>query len=157
MRHLFLLAFCLFALTVLAAAQDKIESKWNCSKPSDNKSFDVGDMPDHSYVLAQGTCTATSSNSGEKSGQYTEFQDVWKTKFTNHGRFVVTTDNGDKLTYNYSGSGPADTKKPVANKWNIVDGTGTHKGMKASGGCTGERHDDGSSDWTCSGTKTASK
>lgn len=154
MRKLCLVALCLFVLAAVALSEDKLESKWNCSKPSDNKSFDVGDEPNHTYVLAQGTCTATSSSNGEKSGQYTEFQDLWKTKFTNHGRFVVTTDNGDKLTYNYSGSGPTDTKKPVTNKWTIVGGTGKQKGMKASGGCTGERHDDGSSDWTCTGTMT---
>ena len=157
MRHLSLVGLCLFALTLLSAAQDKVESKWNCSKPSDNKSFDVPDVPNHSYVLAQGTCTATSSSDGEKTGTYTEFQDVWKAKFTNHGRFVTTTDSGEKIIYTYEGSGPNDTKKPVTNKWKIVDGTGKHKDMKASGGCTGERHDDGSSDWTCTGTTMAKK
>jgi len=157
MRKLSRVALCLFALTILSAAQEKLESKWNCSKPSDNKSFDVPDVANHSYVLGQGSCTATASSDGEKTGTYTEFQDVWKTKFTNHGRFVTTTDTGDKLIYSYEGSGPTDTKKPVTNKWKIVDGTGKHKGMKASGGCTGERHDDGSSDWTCTGTTMSKK
>ena len=157
MRKLSLVALCLFVLAIVATAQEKIDSKWNCSKPSDNKSFDVPDAPNHSYVLAQGTCTATESSDGEKTGTYTEFQDKWKEKFTNHGRFVTTTDSGDKLIYSYEGSGPADTKKPASNKWKIVDGTGKHKGMKASGSCSGERHDDGSSDWTCTGMTTAKK
>jgi hypothetical protein len=157
MRKLSLVALCLFVLAAVAMAQEKMETKWNCSKPSDSHSFDVGDVPNHSYVILQGSCTATSSNTGEKTGAYTEFQEVWKDRFTNHGRFTATTDSGDKLYYVYEGAGSADTKKPVTNKWKIVDASGKHKGMKASGGCTGNRHDDSSSDWTCTGAWSAGK
>ena len=157
MHKLSLVALCLFALTVLSAAQEKLENKWNCSKPSDSHSFDVGDVPNHSYVITQGSCTATASTIGEKTGTYTEFEEVWKARFTNHGRFTTTTDSGDKIYYVYEGSGPADITKPATNKWKIVDGTGKQKGMKASGTCSGDRHDDSTSDWTCTGAPSATK
>ena len=95
---------------------------------------------------------ASASSSGEKSGAYTEFQELRKESFTNHGRFDATMDNGDMAYYSYEGSGPTDISKPVSNKWKIVGGTGKHKGMKGSGSCSGTRHEDGSSDWACTGT-----
>jgi hypothetical protein len=61
-------------------------------------------------------------------------------------------DNGDMAHYTYEGSGPTDITKPATNKWKILGGTGKHKGMKGSGSCSGTRNQDGSSDWTCTGT-----
>jgi len=153
MRKGLLLVFCLAVLGSVTLAQTKIETKWHCNNPAVTHKLDVGDMPDHSYSIAQGTCTATTSSAGEKSGAYTEFDETWKASMTGHGRFNVTMDNGDMEYYTYETSGPTDTKKPAANKWKIVGGTGKEKGVKASGSCSGTRSDDGSSDWTCSGTK----
>lgn len=150
MRKGLFVAFCLLVFGSAAMAQ-KIDTKWHCAVPTANHKFDVGDEPDHGYALAQGGCTATASGSGEKAGAYTEFQEVWKASFTNHGRFNVTMDNGDMAYYTYEGSGPADITKPVSNKWKILSGTGKHKGIKGSGSCSGTRHEDGSSDWVCTG------
>ena len=77
---------------------------------------------------------------------------VWKGSSKNHGQFNVTMDNGDITYYTYEASGPTDVKSPASNKWNISGGTGKHKDMKGSGVCSGTRHDDGSSDWLCTGT-----
>ena len=151
MRKLLLVAFCLLAFGSAVIAQ-KIDTKWHCSKPSSSPSFDVGDVAGHSYALAQGACNATSSGSGEKSGVYTEFDEVWKASMTGHGRFNVTMDNGDMVYYTYETSGSTDLKKPASNKWKIVSGTGKHKGIKGSGTCSGTRSEDGSSDWACTGT-----
>ena len=151
MRKQLFVAFCLLVFGSAAMAQ-KVDSKWHCAVPTANHKLDVGDEPDHSYVLGQGSCTATASNLGEKSGAYTEFQEVWKASFTNHGRFNTTMDNGDMAYYTYEGSGPTDITKPVSNKWKILSGTGKHKGIKGSGTCSGTRHEDGSSDWACTGT-----
>ena len=151
MRKLMLVAFCLTAFGSAAVAQ-KIDTKWHCSKPASNPMFDVGDVAGHSYALAQGTCSATSSGSGEKSGAYTEFDEIWKASMTGHGRFNVTMDNGDMAYYTYETSAPADMKKPAMNKWKIGSGTGKHKGVTGSGSCSGTRNEDGSSDWTCKGT-----
>ena len=110
-----LVVFCLLVVASVAMAQ-KIDTKWNCAKPSTKPTLAVGDVPDHSYGLAQGTCTATSSSNGDKSGAFTEFDEVWKATMTGHGRFNVTADNGDMVFYTYETSGPNDIKKPAANK-----------------------------------------
>jgi hypothetical protein len=157
MRKLVFVAFCSLLVALAATAQDKVETKWNCAKPATNPSLEVGDVPGHSYALAQGTCNATASVSGEKSGAYTEFDEVRKSSNVGHGRFNVTMDNGDMVYYTYETAGPNDITKPATNKWRMVSGTGKHKGTKGSGTCSGTRHDDGSSDWECTGTSTTGK
>ena len=156
MRKFVLVAFCMLVSGSAAMAQKKVDTKWHCSvDPAKQASFAVGDVPGHSYVLIQGTCTATKTDAGEKSGAFTEFQEIWAASFTNHGRMNVTMDNGDIAYYTYSGSAPTDITKPAENTWKIVSGTGKEKGISVSGACTGVRNSDNSSDWTCSGTSTA--
>ncbi len=159
MRKLLLLALACLVSVSVAMAQDKLETKWHCSKATVEHKLDVGDVPDHSYVIAQGTCSSTSTNSDlkEKTGEYTEFREMWKDRYTNHGRFTTTTEAGDKLYYTYEGSAPADSAKPAANKWTIHNGTGKAKGVKGSGTCSGMRTADGNSDWTCTGTVSTGK
>ena len=150
MRNLLLVAFCLLLFGTVMMGQT-IDTKWHCTKPAENPMLKVGDVPDHSYALAQGTCDAKSSGAGEKSGAWTEFQEIWKTSFASHGRFNVTMDDGGMVYYTYEYSGKNDDKQ-LTNKWKIVSGTGKHKGVKGSGTCSGTRNDDGSSDWECTGT-----
>jgi len=150
MRKIAFVVCLLFAFVTAAMAQ-KIDTKWHCTKPAENPTLKVGDVPDHIYALAQGTCDAKSSGAGEKSGAWTEFDEAWKASTASHGRFNVTMDNGDVVYYTYEMSNAPDAKK-LANKWKIVSGTGKHKGIKGSGTCSGTRNDDGSSDWECTGT-----
>jgi len=151
MRKALLVALCLVVFGSLAVAQTKFETKWHCGKPSEEKSIEIGDAPGHAYAIAQGTCEATSSKTGEKTGIYTELQEVWKDRYTSHGQFNVTLENGDKLYDSYEQKGDL-VKKTVAENWKNVGGTGKHKGAKGSGTCTATLHDDGTSDWDCSGT-----
>jgi hypothetical protein len=159
MRQLLLIAFSLLVSGSAAMAQNKVDTKWHCPKQSADHKFDVGDEPDHSYMILQGTCNATSSDKSfaEKTGAFTEFREVWKATTSWHGRFSVTMDNGDKVYYSYEGSGPNDIAKPVSNKWNILSGTGKHKAIKGSGTCAGTRTADASSDWACTGTYSMGK
>jgi hypothetical protein len=157
MRQLLFVALCLGLFGSAGMAQSKLDTKWHCDKPSAMQKLDVGDIPGHSYVIAQGTCTASGDSLSEKTGAFTEFQEVWKAKFTNHGRMNVTTDSGDMIYYTYEGLGPTDITKPATNKWKGQNGTGKLKGVNASGSCTGARHDDGTSDWTCTGTYSTGK
>jgi hypothetical protein len=153
MLKLMLAAFAVLVCGSTVMAQNKVETKWHCPNSPDHN-FDVGDVAGHSYAVIQGSCTATSSDKGfaEKTGAYTEFQERWKASQTNHGRFNVTMENGDKVYYTYQGSAPMDMSKPAANTWKIVSGEGKHKGIKGSGSCKATRTKDGSSDWTCTGT-----
>lgn len=159
MRKLTCVVCPLLMLGSAAMAQGKIDTKWHCLKPAQEQKFDVGDMPDHIYGLAQGTCDATSSDSGfaEKSGQFTEFYEGWKTSSTNHGRFNVTMGDGDKVYYTYVGSASTDLAKPASNKWKIVSGTGKYKGIKGSGSCSGKLSADDTGEWSCTGTYTIGK
>lgn len=150
------LAVCfVLAVGAVMAAQTKIETKWHCPKATSEQKMDVGDMPDHTYGVAQGTCSATASDKDfeEKSGAWTELRDAKKSGINSHGTFIVTLASGDKVTYSYAISAP--TNKPVTNKWTLSNGTGKLKGGKGSGSCTGKMNTDGSSDWECTGTYTA--
>jgi hypothetical protein len=140
-------------------AQNKVDTKWHCPKPSAQQKFDVGDVPGHSYMILQGTCNATASDSGfaEKTDDYTEFQEIWKASLNFHGRANMTMDNGDKVYYTYGGSASTDFTKPVPIKWKILNGTGKYKGIKGSGTCSGKFNADGSFDNACTGTYSLGK
>ncbi len=159
MRKLLLVACVLLVSGSAALAQNKVDTKWHCPKQTADHKFDVGDVPDHSYMILQGTCNATSSDSGyaEKTGGYTEFLEIWKASMNVHGRFNVTMDNGDKVYYTYERTASTDITKPATDKWQIHGGTGKYKGIKGSGTCAGTFSADGSSDWACTGTYSIGK
>jgi hypothetical protein len=155
MRKPMFVAFCLVVLGTVVMAEE-VNTKWHCAKPSENPTLKVGDVPDHSYSLAQGSCDATSSAIGEKSGAWTESQETWKASYKLHGRFNVTADNGDMIYYAYERSGVPNEKK-LLDHWKIASATGKHKGITGSGTCAGTVNDDGSSDWQCTGTTASAK
>ena len=159
MRKLLFAVFSLLLLAPVAMAQGKIDTKWHCSKPATEHKLNVGDVPDHTYSILQGTCNGTSSGKDfvEKTGDYTEFQETWKASMSGHGRFNVTMDSGDKVYYTYETSASTNITKPASNKWKIASGTGKHKEIKGSGTCSGKTSADGSSDWQCTGTYSMGK
>jgi len=159
MRKLLLVVCSLMLSASAAMAQGKVDTKWHCSKPTTEHKLNVGDMPDHTYSIIQGTCNATASakDFAEKTGDYTEFQETWKASMSGHGRFNVTMDNGDKVYYTYETTAPTDIAKPASNKWKIHSGTGKHKGIKGSGTCSGKLNADGSADWACTGSYSMGK
>jgi hypothetical protein len=149
-RKLTGMASFLLSFVSLAVAQNNLEMKWHCAKPA-GQQYDIGDVAGHSYGVGQGHCDAVASRTGEKSGVFTELQEIWQDSFTTRGHMVVTMENGDKTYYTYEATGnPA--KKTALEKWKMVGGTGKEKGNKGSGTCSGTFNDDGTSDWTCSGT-----
>ncbi len=155
MRERFLIAICLLVCWAAAAAQTKgpqtkIETKWHCPGATTVHKLDVGDAPDHIYMIQQGGCSAEASKTGEKSGAFTEFHDGWKETFSFRGHFNATMEDGDMVFYTYDGS--FDPKKPLSNKWKIAGGTGKYKAAKGMGSCTGKANDDHSFDWKCNGT-----
>ncbi len=155
MRTLIVVPLFLLSFVSLATAQSKIEMKWHCAKPTAQQ-YDIGDVAGHSYGVAQGNCNAISSHTGEKTGVFTEVEEIWKDSFATHGHMLVTMEDGDKMYYTYQATGtPA--KKTASEKWKLVGGTGKHKDDKGSGTCSGTFNDDGTSDWTCSGTASAGK
>lgn len=146
------LTACSFAFGSMASGQQKIDTKWHCPNVSANHELPVGDVPDHSYAILQGTCSAV-SNSGlpEKSAAYTEFVESWKESNKFFGRWNVTLQDGDKIFYSYEGAEQTGSSMPVTDRWRISGGTGKYKQATGSGTCTGQVQDDGSSDWECVG------
>jgi hypothetical protein len=160
MRRLWLIGCSVLLLSSLSLA-DKLVSQWNCGKPSDAHSIDVGDRANHSYAVSKTTCTATKSGVGgvkEKEGIGTEFDETTGDALTWHGVFVVTMENGDKIHYTYSNSGKGMLKagqfQSGANKWSIVGGTGKFASAKGEGSCQGKGNADGTATWDCEGTYT---
>ena len=160
MRRLWLIGCSVLLLSSLSLA-DKLVSQWNCGKPSDAHSIDVGDRANHSYAVSKTTCTATKSGVGgvkEKEGIGTEFEETTGDALTWHGVFVVTMENGDKIHYTYSNSGKGMLKagqfQSGANKWSIVGGTGKFASAKGEGSCQGKGNADGTATWDCEGTYT---
>ncbi|HMK23154.1 MAG TPA: hypothetical protein VK466_12535 [Terriglobales bacterium] len=144
--------------TTMALGQGKISSQWNCAAKTDvEHALEVGDHPGHSYWIGQGKCASAKGEVEgvkEQEGTWTQFNDVTGSKYSNHGIFIVTMANGDKVTYNYHGT--ADSKdgklESGANKWSIVGGTGKFQNIKGEGSCKGKGSPDGSGIWDCEGT-----
>src|ERR1700758_4423436 len=138
-----------FFLTTVRA-DDKISSQWKCDASApETHSFNVGDKEGHAYFLAQGKCTPGKDSSiaevKEQEGTYTAFSDRSGNSTSDHGTFVVTMANGDKLFYKYHGTSMTKDKKMVSgnNKWTIT-GTGKLKEIKGEGSFKGKGSDDGS-------------
>ncbi|MDT8068394.1 MAG: hypothetical protein ROO76_09550 [Terriglobia bacterium] len=148
-RNLTAVASFVLVFASLAVAQSSLETKWHCAKPVDQQ-YEIGDTPGHSYGVAQGNCNVVSGKTGEKTGVFTEIQEMWNGSFQTHGRMIVTMADGEKIYYTYKATGSL-AKKTAAEKWKMTGGTGKHKSNKGSGTCSGTFNDDGTSDWVCSG------
>jgi hypothetical protein len=162
MRKLTAALFMVCLGASVALAQGKIDSSFKCDKGTDVQSLNVTDSPGRSFALDHGKCTATKGEIAgvkEKEGIATEMMDSTATGFKNHGHFSETLANGDKVHYEYSGSGTTKNNNFVSgtNKWTITGGTGKAKGIKGSGGCKGTGNPDGSANWDCTGTYTMGK
>jgi len=104
MRRLLLISCSVLLLASLSLAKDKVESHWNCAKPSDAHSIDVGDQPNHTYTVTKTICAGSKAQMGgvnQKEGIGTQFDETMGDTTTWHGMFVVTADNGDKIYYAY--------------------------------------------------------
>ena len=153
--------FSVLLLASLVVAQEKTSSSWNCGKPSDAHSIDVGDKAGHTYAVTKTSCTGTAGEIAgvkEKDGIGTQFSEATASSMTWHGVFVATGENGDKVYYHYSNSGKAKLKdgqfESGSNKWTIAGGTGKFAKLKGEGTCEGKGTADGGATWDCTGTYT---
>jgi len=162
MRKLILAVGLICLCAGVALAQGNVASAWTCGKAAMVNSIEVGDQPNHAYVIDQVKCTATMgkiADAGEKEGTATEFAEVAGNHSTGHGIFIETLANGDKIHYSYSNSATTKDGQFVSgsNKWRLTGGTGKFKGIKGSGGCVGKPAAEGSSAWSCKGTYSLPK
>jgi hypothetical protein len=162
MRNLFLAVCALCVSSSLALAQGKIDSQWNCSKPTEAHNLEVGDQPGHAYAIIKFACTAAKGEIEglqEKEGAGTEVDDVRGQSVHGHGVFIETVSNGDKLYVDYRIKMMVDNGQiqSAGNEWAITDGTGKFKGAKGKGSCKGKGNADGSATYDCSGEYTLAK
>ena len=151
--------FAVGLLSCVGLAQVKSTVQWKCDKPSDQHSINVGDQPGHAYAVDQINCTPVSGDingAKRKSGTSTEFLEFRGDKFTGHGEFVETMENGDKNFYTYQMKGilKNGVLQAGSDTWSMREGAGKLKGAKASGTCKGAGNPDGTATWDCSGDYT---
>jgi hypothetical protein len=145
-----------------AQTSGKVTTVWKCAPPNPVNAVPVGDAPDHAYIVQQGKCSAASGEiAGVKQtgGVPTEFVDAMGTAAKGHGIFVETMSNGDKIVYAYEFTGTSKNKvfESGSNTFRATSGTGRFAGIKSSGTCQAKGSQDGSTEFTCTGTYTLPK
>jgi hypothetical protein len=154
MRQIVWVASVLLWFASAALAQNRVDTRWFCQKPSVFYTVAVGDAPNHNFTIIQGNCrsTASATNFPENVSEFTEFQEMLNASVSVHGRLNVTMRSGDKVYYSYEGSFSTDITKPFTQRWKLEGGTGRYKSVKGAGTCSGLVHADGTGDMECVGT-----
>jgi hypothetical protein len=133
------------SLATSARSQTKVSGTAQCAKPDPRYAIEVGDRPNHSFIISHGGCTWTSplEIAGTKSKDHsgTVFQDLMGNRARIQGSGVDTMENGDKFYVGWRGSGSVKEGMPPADEgtWTFTGGNGKLKGIKGKGTykCTG--------------------
>ena len=152
MRLKTLLSFLVvFALAAVASAQTKFSGTLQCAKPDQQQAIEVGDRPNHSFVIFQMKCTWTKSleigGVQSKEDVYTEFFEVSGNRSHGQAYGVGTMTNGDKYYARIQASGTLKdgVLESTEGKWSYAGGTSKLKGLKGKGTYTGKGAPDGTS------------
>jgi hypothetical protein len=150
MRLKILLSFlAVFALATVASAQTKISGTLRCGKPDQQQAIEVGDRPNHSFVINQMKCTWTKpleiAGVQSKEDVYTQFVEVSGNRAHAQSYGVGTMTNGDKsyVRVQYSATLKEGVLESGEAKWSYASGTGKLKGLKGKGTSTGKGAPDG--------------
>jgi hypothetical protein len=135
-------------------AQTKISGTLKCGKSDVELSIEVGDRPNHTFVIEKGgkcTWTKPPEIAGMKAKDDTggwegaSFTEISGTKFSGHGYGVDNWANGDKSYIYTQETGIIKDGVPEAEgTWTFTGGTGKLKGLKGKGTYKGKRAADGS-------------
>ena len=136
--------FLLTLAVTMGAAQTKVSGTVECSKPDQQHSIDVGDRPNHSYVISQGKCTWTKpidiGGVQAKEDLATAFIEAMGDRSRTHRTVVTTFSNGDKMEIHTQGSATMQGNNVSENgTWIMARGTGKVNGFGGEGAykCTG--------------------
>jgi hypothetical protein len=158
MRLKTLLSFLVvFALAAVASAQTKISGTLQCGKPDQQHAIEVGDRPNHSFVISQTKCTWTKSIeiAGIQTKEHVVAQFYEVSGNRSHGQeyAVGTMTNGDKYYGPVQGSATLKDGVPESaeGKWSFAGGTGKLKGLKGKGTYKGKGAPDGTSTFEVEG------
>jgi hypothetical protein len=138
------------ALAAVASAQTKISATLQCGKPDQVQAIEVGDRPNHSFVISQMKCTLTKASEiaglQGKEVVNTVFTEASGNRLHHQAYSVESMTNGDKFYSRCQGS--ATMKEGVfetEGKCSFAGGTGKLKGLKGQGTYTGKGAPDGTS------------
>ncbi len=128
-----------FALAVAASAQTKISGTQQCAKPDVEHSIQIGDRPNHSFVITQGKCTWIKpfeiAGIRDTGGVETAFVEISGNVSRIRGYDVDPMANGDKVFYRFQAT--CTLRDGVAQscdaKWTFAGATGKFKGIKGKG------------------------
>ena len=152
-----LMFLTVFTLATAASAQTKISGTLQCGKPDQQHAIDVGDRPNHSFVINQTKCTWTKpleiAGVQGKEGVYTEFSEVSGNRARIQGYGIGTMTNGDKFYGRLRCSfvlkeGATESGECTAT---FVGGSGKLKGLKGRATSKGKGAADGTSTWEIEG------
>ncbi|MFQ5662724.1 MAG: hypothetical protein ACE5HL_02710 [Terriglobia bacterium] len=153
----FVVVSVLLALPTVTGAKTRISGTARCGRPNTQATVEVGDRPNHSFMVSQAKCRWVKPWEIEgiqnKKGVATAHDEIRGNSSRTRGFYVDTMANGDKVHYRYEGT--ATLKKGVPQsgetEWRIIRGTGKFKGIKGQGTCRGKAGADGSMTWECAG------
>jgi hypothetical protein len=130
----------LLGWATLSVAQTKVSGFVKCSKPDQVQKIDVGDKPDHSFVISQNKCTWTQpmeiAGVQTKDDVVTNSAEMSGTKAKTHGFVIDTMANGDKFYARTHGSDRYKSDGNIQSSqgwWSFEGGTGKLKGVKGEG------------------------
>ena len=142
--------FVTLMLSSLAFAQTPISGTALCQKPDQMQKIDVGDRPNHSFVISQIKCTWTKpmliANIRAKEQVVTNWDEIFGPSARVRGYTVGVLENGDKFTARTVGrdSYKGGSFQSTQGTWTFSGGTGKLKGIRGGGAFTGTPNADGS-------------
>jgi hypothetical protein len=155
--NIFFTLLVVLALAAVASAQTKISGTAQCGKPDQEYSIQVGDRPDHAFVIGKSNCTWTKpleiAGIVAKSEEDIVFEDASGNRVRGQSRNVDTMANGDKfyVTTQFTGILKEGIFQSAEVTWTITGGTGKLKGLKGKGTSKCKGVADGTSTWEVEG------
>ena len=139
--RIILLSVVIFVQAAAASGQTKMSGTTQCSKPDQEYSIEVGDRPNHSFVISQFNCTWIKPWEIEgiqnRQGVGTMFAEISGNTSRILEYCVQTMANGDKAYWRDTGTITLKDGIPQSAdvKGTLVGGTGKLKGVKAKATC----------------------
>lgn len=154
--RLALLAVVGLAAAVAASAESKVSGTMQC-KSQPPSATPIGDVPNHAFAIVKAQCTWTQpiqvGGVTGKDGEDTIVTEMTGDTASDHGYFVGTMANGDKIHVKFGGSSRSKDGKPVAGEgtWTFTGGTGKFQGLKGKGIYKGVANPDGTTTYKIDG------
>jgi hypothetical protein len=145
---LFLVFACTFSIGALA--QSKMSGTLQCKPAATPAPVEIGDHPNHAYVIATQTCTWSKpfemAGLTSKDGKDTAVAEINGTDSIENGYHMGAMSNGDKYAVKFTGKSMTKDGKMSGGQgtWSFTEGTGKLKGLKGKGTYKGTPNADGS-------------